>query len=424
MGIFTDEVQKTSVTLYIEKLSNYEEIEWYQFQQLIESMNMQQSGPREAIEAIRKRLKHGTEEQKLRVLEVLKLLMENSPQQFRQQLCNNEKMRERFEYILSSPLESADVKKKILSLLGAWIEKYKGESGIRALGPIYDSGLARFGKTRRQRSSSSAQANDNHISESSSPSSPTVREEPKRRSLPPPAKPKRPETSSIVTATTNNNKNNKAKPRSQSTNEGAGGSSSSPRFDFVKNKPKIIQEIAVANQHANQLHNALKLLNTSEDRWEVELQHDKKIQEYREQCEESRKKIVKFTRLVEDEEWIGTLLSTNEELLKILDMYDIMLVGEIPVQLQSNRSNSDLLLTSPTIPKQITYNDDYQTTTSPIDDQHLHHDLANLQLVPASTSPHNNDDDDEDPFADPFADPVDDYNHDPHRKRRENEYVL
>jgi hypothetical protein len=92
MGIFTEEIQKTSVTLYIgkvskriyegecvlmsfydglvEKLSNYEEIEWYQFQQLVESMNMQESGPREAIEAIRKRLKHGSQEQKLRILEV------------------------------------------------------------------------------------------------------------------------------------------------------------------------------------------------------------------------------------------------------------------------------------------------------------------------------------------------------------------
>lgn len=31
---------------------------------------MQENGPREAIEAVRKRLKHGTTQQKLRVLEV------------------------------------------------------------------------------------------------------------------------------------------------------------------------------------------------------------------------------------------------------------------------------------------------------------------------------------------------------------------
>lgn len=53
-----------------ENLSNYEEIEWYQFQQLTESISMQPNGAREAIEAIRKKLKHGTTHQKLRVLEV------------------------------------------------------------------------------------------------------------------------------------------------------------------------------------------------------------------------------------------------------------------------------------------------------------------------------------------------------------------
>lgn len=86
MGIFSEE-PKTSVSLYIgnyerlcyiymtkiiivENLSNYEEIEWYQFEQLTESISMQPAGAREAIEAVRKKLKHGTTQQKLRVLEV------------------------------------------------------------------------------------------------------------------------------------------------------------------------------------------------------------------------------------------------------------------------------------------------------------------------------------------------------------------
>lgn len=51
-------------------MSNYEEIEWYQFEQLAECITMQPGGAREAIEAIRKKLKHGTTQQKIRVLEV------------------------------------------------------------------------------------------------------------------------------------------------------------------------------------------------------------------------------------------------------------------------------------------------------------------------------------------------------------------
>jgi hypothetical protein len=47
-----------------------EEVDWYILQQLSESMFMQQAGPGEAVETIRKKLKHGGSQQKLRVLEV------------------------------------------------------------------------------------------------------------------------------------------------------------------------------------------------------------------------------------------------------------------------------------------------------------------------------------------------------------------
>jgi hypothetical protein len=166
-----------------------------------------------------------------------------------------------------------------------------------------------------------------------------------------------------------------------------------PRFDFAAAKPKIIQEIALANQHHNQLVNALKLLNTREDRWEIDLQHDKRLQEYRQECEDSKKKIVKYARLVEDEEWIGTLLATNEELLKALDMYDIMSVGEVPANLFSSPLTSQppqQIASQP--PQQIAYHND-QTSSS------LDQDFNGLQLV--SRTP-----EEEDPFADPFADPV------------------
>ncbi|KAI8097773.1 uncharacterized protein BX664DRAFT_327226 [Halteromyces radiatus] len=402
MGIFTEDIQKTSVTLYIEKLSNYEEIEWYQFQQLIESMNMQENGPREAIEAIRKRLKHGTQEQKLRILEILKLLMENSPQQFRQQLGVNDKMRERFEFMLSSPMESMVVKKQLVSLLGAWSMKYKGEPGMRMLANMYQIGLTKLGLGRHSRSTSTSQTSSSSPPppQSSQPEQQQQQQRspigsPKRRSMPPPTKPNRPETSN----------QRKTKPRSQSNATRHEGSTSV--FDFAAAKPKIIQEIALANQHVNQLVNALKLLDTREDRWEIDLQHDKRLQEYRQECEDSKKKIVKYARLVEDEEWIGTLLSTNEELLKALDMYDIMSVGEIPANLISSPNN-----TTP-VSHQIAYHND----TSTIDQ-----DLAGLQLDHRTESSEPVVDEEDDPFADPFADPVDTGSS--YGKQRQHEYVL
>lgn len=59
--------------LGIDNLSNYPEIEWYQFQQLTDSIVLVPSGSKEAIEAIRKKLKHGSVQQQLRALDVCTL---------------------------------------------------------------------------------------------------------------------------------------------------------------------------------------------------------------------------------------------------------------------------------------------------------------------------------------------------------------
>lgn len=103
--------------------------------------------------------------------------------------------------------------------------------------------------------------------------------------------------------------------------------------------------MALATQSANNLINALRLINTSKDNWEIEMRTDEAIQEFCHRCEEEKRKIVKYARLVEDEEWIGTLLNANEELLKALDMYDIMLTGQIPSDFPTSpyRKNSQPL---------------------------------------------------------------------------------
>ncbi|GAA5800368.1 hypothetical protein HPULCUR_005797 [Helicostylum pulchrum] len=299
MGFFADDIQKTSVTLYIERLSNLEEVDWYLLQQLSESIQMQESGPREAVEAVRKKLKHGGTQQKLRVLEA----------------------------------ENQAVKKELVSLLGAWSAKYKSEPGMHAIAELYEIGR---GSRRARPHINTENVNRSPITQSPvtatrsinspvTPPSPSPTRPEKRRSLPPP----RPAAPAVIEPKPKIIN----KPRSHSSAAATGGgSSSSPTrvFNFEKAKPKIIEEIAVANQNSNNLVNALKLINTSEDRWEIDLQHDKNLQEVRNKCEESKKKIVRYARLVENEEWIGTLLATNEQLLKALDMYDVMLVGEIP----------------------------------------------------------------------------------------------
>ncbi|KAI7901868.1 uncharacterized protein BX663DRAFT_512672 [Cokeromyces recurvatus] len=343
MGLFNDDIQKTSISLYIERLSNLDEIDWYLLEQLSECIQMQENGPREAIETIRKKLKHGDTQQKLRVLEVLKLLMENSNQQFRRQFIANEKMKERFELILVSPGENAAVKKELVSLLGAWLIKYKNEASMKSLRDLYEMGIGR--RHSRPRANTDTVNHQrpsiqppSHRQTDTSPSPPSTINDNRRALLP----------VSGPSETVEKPKN--TKPRSHSSAPRINHSSSTTPtrvFNFEKAKSKILEEIAVANSNSNNLINALKLINTNEDRWEIELQHDKRLQEYHEKCEESRRIIVRYARLVEDEEWIGTLLSTNEELLKALDMYDIMLTGEIPAVWLNQQQQQSLFYCEP-----------------------------------------------------------------------------
>lgn len=167
-------------------------------------------------------------------------------------------------------------------------------------------------------------------------------------------------------------------------------STSSAHWDFEKAKPKIIQEIALATQSANNLVNALRLINTTKDNWENDMRRDLNIQQAHQRCEEEKKKIVRYARLVEDEEWIGTLLSANEELLRALDMYDIMLTGQIPSDFPTSPyRNEPLALLGP--------EEEQESLSSRLSGLQLTHQ-NNMHDVPRG--------DDGQVLEDPFADPI------------------
>ncbi|KAI8092242.1 uncharacterized protein B0P05DRAFT_525413 [Gilbertella persicaria] len=332
--------------------------------------------------------------------------MENSNQQFHRQFLANEKMKERFELILTSPSENSAVKKELVSLLGAWAVKYKNEPGMRAVGELYE--LGRSGRrappprpkvstgsdgtptSPQMKSPTTPITPSRALVTSPIPSpprrrSPSPTREERRRSFPPPAP-----AATIPSSPKPTAKQTKPRSHSSAASTSRPGTNTTRVFNFEKAKPRILEEIAVANSNLNNLVNALKLINTSEDRWEIELQHDKRLQEYHDKCEESKKRIVRYARLVEDEEWIGTLLATNEELLKALDMYDIMLVGQIPAAwLQNQQVLATHRLEYQEPPKAI-------RAPPPPPPNKLALNLEDMQI-----SKRNEPEEDDDPFADP-----------------------
>ena len=80
----------------------------------------------------------------------------------------------------------------------------------------------------------------------------------------------------------------------------------------------ILQTIAASQQSATNLANALKRLNR-------ETQHpedDPQIQQLYRQCRKLRKDILIYIQRTESEEWIGTLINANEELVQSLAHYE------------------------------------------------------------------------------------------------------
>lgn len=49
-------------------------------------------------------------------------------------------MKERFELLIDSPTEDIKVRKTIVTLLGTWSTKYKGEQGMQVLYRLYEKG--------------------------------------------------------------------------------------------------------------------------------------------------------------------------------------------------------------------------------------------------------------------------------------------
>lgn len=93
-----------------------------------------------------------------------------------------------------------------------------------------------------------------------------------------------------------------------------------PPFNFEKEKPAILTSVAGASQAANNLINAIRLVNRETE----SITTNARVQKYLEEAKTLRKRVIRYIQLVEDEEYIGTLLQTNETIITALQLYDKM----------------------------------------------------------------------------------------------------
>lgn len=118
-------------------------------------------------------------------------------------------------------------------------------------------------------------------------------------------------------------------------------------LDDAQEKPQLLTSIANASQAANNLVNAITLVNPQTD----SLQTNERVQECLDNAKLCRKSIVRYIQLVENEELIGTLIDTNERIIAALEMYDKVAFFTLLIYFLSRNLHSFQHLYQLTLPK-------------------------------------------------------------------------
>lgn len=128
----------TAVTVTIERLTS-EAVDVDDFSgipDLVEVVNLQDTGPTEAARAIRKKLKYGNLHRQLRALTLLDGLIENAGPRFQRNFAD-EALLERLRFCGTAELSDPEVKKKCTELFRAWAVQYKTTRGMERVASLY-----------------------------------------------------------------------------------------------------------------------------------------------------------------------------------------------------------------------------------------------------------------------------------------------
>jgi hypothetical protein len=94
----------------------------------------------------------------------------------------------------------------------------------------------------------------------------------------------------------------------------------SKTFNLEKEKPQLLQAIASSSIASTNLMNALKLINREHKR----ISEDQETIKRFETCKLLRRQILRYIHYVESEQWLGSLIHANEELVTALMAFEVL----------------------------------------------------------------------------------------------------
>ncbi|KAG2414342.1 hypothetical protein HFD88_003533 [Aspergillus terreus] len=290
----------SSVTVQIEVLTSeqYEIEDSSGIVDLIEAINIQSSGPTEASRALRKKLKYGNLHRQLRALTILDFLIQNAGDRFLREFAD-EPLLERLRIAGTDSLSDPLVKQKCKQLFGQWAASYKNTPGMERVTALY--------RQLPKRKQPTTQAKAKILRESGNTSDPPMGH-----------------TVSISAgngpATLLNDPKHKRTSSKSLKKEKKEKKHFSRSFNFEKEKPEMLQTLASASVASTNLLNALKLVNRETQR----VSEDAEVLNRFETCKQLRRQILRYIQHVESEEYLGSLIHANEELVNALMTFEVL----------------------------------------------------------------------------------------------------
>jgi len=284
--------------------------------ELVQSINLQPTGPEEASRAIRKQLKHGSPSQQAKALTILEALVLNGGDRFSTTFADA-RLVETLKSLISDPRTDQILRRRLLTMMQDWERSYGSDPKMVVPASLFKSCGGR-----------------EKLERMSSPASPTRPKSSTPRSLitgidnPPSVQEADPSLSKAQLKM----QQKQAKKRKQMLKsshidqryrtELVLPTSNSPHLDFDlnKEKPRILQALASASQSANNLVNRLQLIGADS------VSNDSIAEKLAENAKTSQKVLIGYIQTVSEHdsegEYLGTLLNTNAQVVAALELYN------------------------------------------------------------------------------------------------------
>ncbi|KAK1759481.1 putative vhs domain-containing protein [Echria macrotheca] len=307
--MFSQKKPYTSVTVTVERLTSegIPENDLSGIPDLVEVINLQDTGPAEAARALRKKLKYGNVHRQLRALTLLDGLIQNAGPRF-QRTFADEPLLERLRFCGTASTSAPEVKKKCAELFRSWAADYKGIRGMEQVASLYKE-LPKRKHVVTQEKSKVIRETENPFGEDddepAAPSGPSGSHSRKTSAFSGVQPPAQVQSFSYTSKDKKKDKDKKSKKKNKP-------------FNLEAEKEKMKAHIAEASIAATKLMNTLQTINREKER----ISENQTAVERFEDCKQLRRKILRYIYHVESEEWLGTLLNANDSLITALLTYE------------------------------------------------------------------------------------------------------